>query len=165
MPDGRSSDAIVIDDHGLGALISLLQSRGYATRGPVLRDQAIVHGDIGEVGDLPIGCHDTQAPGSYRVERGDDREFFGWAVGPQSLKGDFFSARATVWHATSGPDGPEELVSERPAAPPLAFVGARPCELAAAAVLDGAHGYGSNDFKIPLARRTLCAVLAEATRT
>ena len=126
----------MIDDHGLGALISLLQSRGYATRGPVLRDQAIVHGDIGEVGDLPIGCHDTQAPGSYRVERGDDREFFGWAVGPQSLKGDFFSARATVWHATSGPDGPEGLVSERAAAPPIAFVGARPCELAAAAVLD-----------------------------
>jgi xanthine dehydrogenase YagS FAD-binding subunit len=36
---------------------------------------------------------------------------------------------------------------------------------AASAVLDGAHGYGSNDFKIPLTRRTLGAVLAEATRT
>ena len=29
----------------------------------------------------------------------------------------------------------------------------------------GARGYGSNDFKVPLARRTLRAVLAEATRT
>jgi xanthine dehydrogenase YagS FAD-binding subunit len=36
---------------------------------------------------------------------------------------------------------------------------------AASAVLDGARGYGSNDFKIPLTRRTLGAVLAEATRT
>jgi xanthine dehydrogenase YagS FAD-binding subunit len=36
---------------------------------------------------------------------------------------------------------------------------------AATAVLDGARGYGSNDFKIPLTRRTLHAVLAEATRT
>jgi xanthine dehydrogenase YagS FAD-binding subunit len=33
------------------------------------------------------------------------------------------------------------------------------------AVLDGARGYGSNDFKIPLTRRTLRAVLAEASET
>jgi xanthine dehydrogenase YagS FAD-binding subunit len=32
-------------------------------------------------------------------------------------------------------------------------------------VLDGARGYGSNDFKIPLTRRALRAVLAEATGT
>jgi xanthine dehydrogenase YagS FAD-binding subunit len=32
-------------------------------------------------------------------------------------------------------------------------------------VLDGARGRGSNDFKIPLARRTLHAVLAEASLT
>jgi xanthine dehydrogenase YagS FAD-binding subunit len=38
-------------------------------------------------------------------------------------------------------------------------------DAAATAVLDGAHGYGDNDFKIPLAHRTLHAVLAEATRT
>jgi xanthine dehydrogenase YagS FAD-binding subunit len=36
---------------------------------------------------------------------------------------------------------------------------------AATAVLDGARGYGSNDFKIPLTHRTLRAVLAEATGT
>ncbi len=35
---------------------------------------------------------------------------------------------------------------------------------AANAVLDGARGYGHNDFKVPLARRTLRAVLTEATR-
>jgi xanthine dehydrogenase YagS FAD-binding subunit len=37
--------------------------------------------------------------------------------------------------------------------------------VAANAVLDGARGHGGNDFKIPLTRRTLHAVLAEATRT
>jgi xanthine dehydrogenase YagS FAD-binding subunit len=31
-------------------------------------------------------------------------------------------------------------------------------------VLQGTRGYGSNDFKIPLARRTLHAVLAEAAK-
>jgi xanthine dehydrogenase YagS FAD-binding subunit len=36
---------------------------------------------------------------------------------------------------------------------------------AADAVLDGARGFGGNDFKIPLTRRTLHSVLAEVTRT
>jgi xanthine dehydrogenase YagS FAD-binding subunit len=35
---------------------------------------------------------------------------------------------------------------------------------AADAVLDGARGFGGNDFKIPLTRRTLHSVLAEITR-
>jgi xanthine dehydrogenase YagS FAD-binding subunit len=38
-------------------------------------------------------------------------------------------------------------------------------DAAATALLDGARGYGGNDFKIPLARRTLHAVLADATQT
>jgi xanthine dehydrogenase YagS FAD-binding subunit len=38
-------------------------------------------------------------------------------------------------------------------------------DAAATSALDGARGYGNNDFKIPLARRTLHAVLAEATQT
>jgi xanthine dehydrogenase YagS FAD-binding subunit len=36
---------------------------------------------------------------------------------------------------------------------------------AADAVLDGARGFGGNDFKLPLTRRTLHSVLAETTRT
>ena len=36
---------------------------------------------------------------------------------------------------------------------------------AASAVLDGARGFGGNEFKIPLTRRTLHSVLAEMTRT
>ncbi len=36
---------------------------------------------------------------------------------------------------------------------------------AANAVLDGARGFGGNDFKIPLTQRTLHSVLAETTRT
>ena len=36
---------------------------------------------------------------------------------------------------------------------------------AANAVLEGARGYGGNDFKIPLTRRTLHGVLAEIIRT
>jgi xanthine dehydrogenase YagS FAD-binding subunit len=38
-------------------------------------------------------------------------------------------------------------------------------EAAANAVLEGARGFGGNDFKIPLTRRTLHGVLAEITKT
>jgi len=37
-------------------------------------------------------------------------------------------------------------------------------DAAADAALKGARGYGANDFKIPLTRRTLRAVMAQATR-
>jgi xanthine dehydrogenase YagS FAD-binding subunit len=36
---------------------------------------------------------------------------------------------------------------------------------AANAILEGARGYGGNDFKIPLTRRTLHSVLAETARS
>ena len=42
---------------------------------------------------------------------------------------------------------------------------AKTFDAVATAVLDGARGYGSNDFKIPLTWRTLRAVLMEAVRT
>jgi xanthine dehydrogenase YagS FAD-binding subunit len=45
-----------------------------------------------------------------------------------------------------------------------ASAGARTFNAAAEAVLEGAHGFGGNDFKIPLTRRTLHAVLADVTK-
>ncbi|HEX9468424.1 MAG TPA: xanthine dehydrogenase family protein subunit M [Bradyrhizobium sp.] len=54
-----------------------------------------------------------------------------------------------------------------PAEEKLANAAANPASFNAAAnaVLDGARGFGGNDFKIPLTRRTLHSVLAETTRT
>ena len=46
-----------------------------------------------------------------------------------------------------------------------AAAGATTFDAAATATLDGATGHGGNDFKIPLTRRTLRAVLAETART
>jgi xanthine dehydrogenase YagS FAD-binding subunit len=45
-----------------------------------------------------------------------------------------------------------------------ATAGANSFDAAADAVLAGAQGFGSNNFKIPLTRRTLHAVLGEITR-
>ncbi|XAP79592.1 xanthine dehydrogenase family protein subunit M [Citromicrobium bathyomarinum] len=56
------------------------------------------------------------------------------------------------WH---DPEVSEVLVGQKP--------GAALFDKAADVLLRDARGYGENDFKIPLARRTLAAVLAEAT--
>jgi xanthine dehydrogenase YagS FAD-binding subunit len=55
------------------------------------------------------------------------------------------------------PGAEDKLAGETPSAGTF--------DAAATVVLDGARGYGGNNFKIPLARRTLHAVLSEATRT
>jgi xanthine dehydrogenase YagS FAD-binding subunit len=46
-----------------------------------------------------------------------------------------------------------------------AVANAASVQAASDAVLDGARGFGGNDFKVPLTRRTLNAVLSETTRT
>ena len=58
------------------------------------------------------------------------------------------------WRA---PNAEEALIGAAPSEAPFAKAGQE--------ALAGARGYGHNDFKIPLAQRTLKAVLAAATRT
>src|ERR1022692_4706982 len=131
----QTGDPSVIDVSGLDALITVLAELGYDTRGPVVRDGAIMPGAVGGVADLPVGCHDDQGPGSYRLTHGEDGAVFAWAVGPGSWKGEFFPPSQELWRATVGADVTFTEPDVRSA--PMALIGARPCELSALAVLDG----------------------------
>jgi len=126
----------VIDRDGVDSLITSLRTEGYRVIGPVVRNGAIVHREIHSVEELPIGWHDEQRPGSYRLVQGDDGALFGWAVGPESFKQSVFPSQSIVWRGRR--DG-KDVVVEEPAddAPPEAFFGARPCEVAALDVLGG----------------------------
>ncbi len=129
-------------------MIAKLVDLGYDTRGPVVRDGAIMPGVVTGVTDLPAGYHDEQSPGHYRLRATDDGMLFGWAVGPGSYKADFFPPQEELWRAEAGPpggEGDEQAVAvtlrqtgSDPAQPhrPLAIIGARPCELAGLDVLD-----------------------------
>ncbi len=128
-------DEVVIDRTGLDAVIAVLKSRGFRTLGPVVRNGAIAHGDVSSSHDLPLGWHDRQAPGSYRLEQDEGPELFGWAVGPASWKSEFFPPEEVVWRASV--DGDQVTFTEPEAAVgPVAIIGARPCELSALEVLD-----------------------------
>ena len=131
----RTGDTVIIDRRGLDELISALGQRGFHTLGPIVRDGAIVHGEVGGSSDLPVGWHDEQSPGTYRLRSGGEGTLFDWAVGPASWKSEFFPPRETIWRATA--EGGEVSIDEAiPEPAPVAIVGARPCELAALDILD-----------------------------
>ncbi len=135
--------AAVLDVGGLDALIRLLGSRGYRVMGPVVREGAVVPGEIAGVADLPRGCHDRQEAGTYRLDiEADDEELFGWAVGPGSWKAELFPPSQEVWRARVT-DGRVEVEEPDDDVRPLAIFGARPCEVAALGVLDRVLGDGA----------------------
>ena len=128
-------DDAVIDRYGFDILIEVLRGRGLRTMGPVVRDGAIVHGEISTTADLPEGWHDHAEPGKYRVTHDESSELFGWAVGPASWKSEFFVPAEVVWRAAFA-EG-EVTLSNPPDEPvPAAVIGARPCEVAALGTLD-----------------------------
>jgi ferredoxin len=126
---------VVLREDDLTTLISKLSELGYEVKGPVVRSGAIVPGALSGVGDLPRGVHDEQGPGQYRLVHGDDDHLFDWAVGPSGWKSEFFPAHDELWRARTR-EGLVELVEALDERPPLAVLGARPCEAAALAVLD-----------------------------
>jgi ferredoxin len=150
---------VVIDRGGLDALITELQSRGFRTLGPVVRDGAIVHGAVSSSSDLPLGWHDHQAPGHYRLEQGEGPELFGWAVGPASWKSEFFVPEEVVWRASV--DGDQVTFTEPvEGVGPVAVIGARPCELSALSILDRVLTGGSVADDRYAARRADAFVVA-----
>lgn len=142
---------------GLDALIAALGGLGYEVHGPRAAAGVIAPDRIGSVDDLPLGWTDEQAGGHYRLRPRADRARFGYAVGPRSWKEILHPARTPIWTLERSPtsDGtPVELRvrMHEPAVVARAFVGVRPCELAAIAKQDRvlAHGphpdptYGAN---------------------
>ncbi|HET6964117.1 MAG TPA: 4Fe-4S dicluster domain-containing protein [Acidimicrobiales bacterium] len=126
----------ILGPDGLDGLIRLVAHRGWTPWGPVVRDGAVVPGRIRGLSDLPVGWHDEQDAGCYRLRHEGDDEVFGWAVGPASWKSVFYPASQTVWEG-SDRDGTVALTTA-PSEPsrPVALIGVRPCEVAGLRVLD-----------------------------
>jgi len=103
--------------------------------GPKLENGAIVLAEI-EFGDLPCGVMDLQSPGCYKL--GNDRKdgfMFSFSNGPHSFKNFFNPATQELSRfrrTKSGITVKGTAAEERP----LAFIGARACDLAALRLLD-----------------------------
>lgn len=128
--------AAIVAPSEFEVLIALLRERGYRVVGPTVRDGTVVHADLTGVDDLPRGWGDEQSPGSYRLVRRDDDALFGFTVGPHSFKRELFPPRQHLWEAVSDGDAVFHVVEPPLPDEPMAFVGVRPCELAAIGVQD-----------------------------
>ncbi len=117
--------------HDLDRLVAALAGQGYEVVAPTLRDGVIGYDRIDSAADLPIGWTDRHEPGRYRLEPRQDEARFGYVVGPHSWKRYLHPPRETVWAG-----GPGFESAPPPPAPKLAFLGVRPCELAAIRVQD-----------------------------
>jgi len=116
-------------------LVPLLANLGYTVVGPTLHDGTITYGEIYETADLPIGWTDIQEAGTYRVERRNDDAYFGYRVGPQTLRRFLSPPHQTLLtiehHETGLSFHPEPVPDGR-----FAFLGVRACDIAAVQIQD-----------------------------
>lgn len=128
-------EAVVTGVDGLDAIIAKLRDSGHLVIGPRFQNGAIVHGEISGAGDLPRGRRDVQAPGAYRVETRGDAALFGFSAAAHSWKSYLQPPLVRLFTARrEGQTVSMAGVADQP--PRLAFVGMRPCDLAALKILD-----------------------------
>lgn len=128
-------DQFVLELPGLQALIDRLHSAGYEVVGPTIANGAIIFDKISSLDDLPVGWTDEQSPGRYRLIKRQDRALFGYASGPFSWKTFLRPTHRTLFQVQRGQDSVH--FAPVPAdAPRYAFLGVRPCDLAAIRIQD-----------------------------
>jgi ferredoxin len=143
----------IVDTAQFDALIPLLAEHGYTVIGPTVHEGVIVLDEIGSSQDLPIGRTETSEAGRYELTGRDDGAYFGYTVGPRTLKTYLFPPNQTVLtieHAETGlVFRPEPIEPTR-----FAFVGVRACELAAIEIQDRVFvGNGYSDPHYQEARK------------
>lgn len=126
---------VVLPRASLATLLEVLRDDGWTLVGPTVRDGAIVYREIEGAADLPVGWTEEQEAGTYQLRRREDDAVFGYNVGPNSWKERFFVPRLRQWQATRDGAGFHVDVDE-PAAPRIALIGARSCDLHAIAIQD-----------------------------
>jgi ferredoxin len=137
---------IVVDTDRFDSLIPLLSERGYTVIAPTVREGTIVYDEVTASSDLPVGWADAQEAGTYRLVERDDGAYFGYTVGPRTLKTYLFPPKQTlltIEHAETGLAFRPEPVDP----PTYAFVGVRACELAAIEIQD--RVFIDNEFADP----------------
>jgi sulfhydrogenase subunit beta (sulfur reductase) len=120
-------------------LFAVLRAEGYSVVGPKLADGAICLQPIASAAEMPHGTRDCQDGGSYRLEEGDPDLLFEYVVGPNGPKKFFFPAQLPLFQFHVNGER-FELDAGPPQVPKLAFLGVRPCELAAIQVQDRVFG-------------------------
>lgn len=120
----------------LGDLVAALVEAGYEVWGPTERDGAIVLRTMDGVETLPRGRRTRQEGGSYRMEPSGDGRWFAATHGPHSGKTLFYPSDVRMWRGTRTPDGVSVEAEAHELSKPIAYFGARACDVAAILIQD-----------------------------
>lgn len=116
--------------------INCLISAHYRCIGPQVRDGAIVYDELTQCGQLPWGLREIQKPGEYQLEKIAEHKAFSWANGPQALKPLLFKPQESLWRVVRDEQGALTFESVQPKEKPIAFIGARACDIEAMLIQD-----------------------------
>ncbi|HSN68599.1 MAG TPA: 4Fe-4S dicluster domain-containing protein [Thermoanaerobaculia bacterium] len=131
----RVASSIEIRKPALQKVVANLGAAGFTVMGPVVRDGAIMIGEIASIDQLPAGWVDDQRSGSWRLEASPDAGYFTHTLGPDSWKRLLYPPRTPLFSARPGEGGIR--FSHDPQPPPrYACLGVRSCDLQAIALQD-----------------------------
>jgi ferredoxin len=141
MPDWEPTlgQLLFLPRAALDDLIQTLRKQGYEVLGPTVVNSTIVIRPIHSADQLPRGVRDEQDGGTYRLVEGDPELTFDYNIGPDGPKSHLYPSELLLFEFHVDHD---RFVVDRasPDVPRLAFLGVRPCELAAVAVQDRVFG-------------------------
>lgn len=116
-------------------LLSLLKEMGYETIGAHVQENTIVYSPILTMEELPRGFTSEQSGGHYRLVYSGHPRYFDITPGAPGWKQYLFPPRSELF--TVKKNGKSWITEEvNTPAPTYAFIGVRPCELAAIQIQD-----------------------------
>ncbi len=124
-----------LDEKGLEALIARLREQGYTVYGPKADDSALHWRPIAGCADLPRGWTQELAPGRARLVPDSSSAMFHHWTCAEGLKAILHLPIVRVLAARRD-NGAFRILDNPPPAEKCAFLGVRPCDLAALAILD-----------------------------
>jgi ferredoxin len=139
-------------------LVEQLQEQGRVVIAPVARDGAVVYDEIQGPEEIARGVRVAISPGHYRLQSGGSA-FFDHVIGPTPWKRFLHPPRETLNITRRTGNGLEIEAAPMPERP-LAFLGVRPCDLAAIRVLDRVMMGGEHPDPRYAARRRNTLIIA-----
>jgi sulfhydrogenase subunit beta (sulfur reductase) len=127
--------AITMQPAALQGILNSLKEAGYIIIAPQVRASAIVLDELTSLDALPWGWRDRQAAGSYTIARSGSGGLFQYTCGPHSWKRYLYPPQRRLF-SVGFKDSDIQLERTDQPVPAYAFVGIRPCDLKAQALLD-----------------------------
>lgn len=149
----------VLEYEALDKLLAQLRDDGYAVIGPRLVDGVVKYLPVSSLADLPRGVFDRLGPGHYLTEETDSPHLFAYTPGPEGLKPYLYPSREVVYTA-AGDENDFKLEIPSKDYPRYAFLGVRPCDLHAVAILDKVLMDGPHPDPGYTARRSAACFIA-----